>query len=157
MRSPLVTTSETSANTENLETLISQRETPPEEEKKDDYMAEYYRLKYNILIATLIIGLSCFALVWVFYSLSTGLNYLLGTCVGLVYINLLAREVEKVGNGKRSIGSTRLALFAGLMIIATQRQQLEVIPIFLGFMTYKASILLTVLPSSLLSGKNKSE
>ena len=34
MRSPLVTTSETSANTENLETLINQRETPPEEEKK---------------------------------------------------------------------------------------------------------------------------
>ncbi|MBE9221568.1 ATP synthase subunit I [Cyanobacterium stanieri LEGE 03274] len=155
MRSPLVTTSETSTNTENLETLDHQGEKEPE--KIDDSMTEYYQLKYNILITTIVIGLSCFALVWVFYSLSTGLNYLLGACVGLVYINLLAREVEKVGNSKRSIGSTRLALFAGLMIIATQRQQLEVIPIFLGFMTYKASILLTVLPSSLLSGKNKSE
>ena len=122
-----------------------------------DSMAEYYQLKNNILLGTIVIALASFSLVWVFYSLNTSLNYLLGACVSLVYVNLLAREVERVGNGKKRIGSTRLAIFAGLMIIATQRQQLEVMPIFLGFMTYKASILFYVLPQSLLTGKNKSE
>ena len=122
-----------------------------------DSMAEYYQLKNNILLGTIVIALASFSLVWVFYSLNTSLNYLLGACVSLVYVNLLAREVERVGNGKKRIGSTRLAIFAGLMIIATQRQQLEVMPIFLGFMTYKASILFYVLPKSLLTGKNKSE
>lgn len=155
MRSPLVTTSDTSPTTENQETLTNRDNDV--DSAQDNSMAEYYQLKYSILIATLVIALSCFILVWVFYSLSTGLNYLLGACVGLVYLNLLAREVEKVGSGKKRIGSTRLALFAGLMIIATQREQLQVMPIFLGFMTYKASILFYVLPSSLLSGKNKSE
>ncbi|AFZ46068.1 ptuative ATP synthase protein I [Cyanobacterium stanieri PCC 7202] len=155
MRSPLVTTSDTSPTTENQETLTDRDNDV--DSTQDNSMAEYYQLKYSILIATLVIALSCFILVWVFYSLSTGLNYLLGACVGLVYLNLLAREVEKVGSGKKRIGSTRLALFAGLMIIATQREQLQVMPIFLGFMTYKASILFYVLPSSLLSGKNKSE
>lgn len=155
MRSPLVTTSDTSPTTENQETLTDRDNDV--DSPQDNSMAEYYQLKYSILIATLVIALSCFILVWVFYSLSTGLNYLLGACVGLVYLNLLAREVEKVGSGKKRIGSTRLALFAGLMIIATQREQLQVMPIFLGFMTYKASILFYVLPNSLLSGKNKSE
>jgi ATP synthase protein I len=122
-----------------------------------DSMAEYYELKNNILLGTIIIALVSFILVWVFYSLNTSFNYLLGACVSLVYVNLLAREVEKVGSGKKRIGSTRLAIFAGLMIIATQREQLQVMPIFLGFMTYKASILFYVLPNSLLKGKNKSE
>jgi len=122
-----------------------------------DSMAEYYELKKNIFLGTIAIALVSFILVWVFYSLNTSLNYLLGACVSLVYVNLLAREVEKVGSGKKRIGSTRLAVFAGLIIIATQREQLEVMPIFLGFMTYKASILFYVLPNSLLKGKNKSE
>jgi len=154
MRSPLVTTPETSPQT-------TAQSPPPEELNTGNSvkksMAEYYELKNNILLGTLVIALVSFILVWVFYSLNTSLNYLLGACVSLVYVNLLAREVEKVGSGKKRIGSTRLAIFAGLMIIATQREQLQVMPIFLGFMTYKASILFYVLPNSLLKGKNKSE
>ncbi|BAQ62951.1 ATP synthase protein I2 [Geminocystis sp. NIES-3708] len=69
----------------------------------------------------------------------------------------MSREVERVGTSKRSIGATRLAIFAGLMIVATQRQQLQVIPIFLGFMTYKAAILFYILPMSLWGNLNKSE
>lgn len=117
---------------------------------KQDSMQDYYQLKHNLLLVTLLVSGVSFALVWIFYSLNVALNYLLGASVSVVYLNMLAREVERVGTHKRRIGSTRLALFVGLMIVATQWQQLKIIPIFLGFMTYKASILFYVLPSSLL-------
>jgi ATP synthase protein I len=120
-------------------------------------MKEFYQLRNSLLIATLVITVVSFTLVWIFYSFNTSLNYLLGACFSLVYVNLLAREVERVGTYKKKIGSTRLAIFIGLVIIATQREQLQVIPIFLGFMTYKAAILFYILPSSLLANLNKSE
>lgn len=127
------------------------------ETQKGNSMDEFYQLRDSLLISTVIITLFCFSLVWYFYSLKISLNYLLGACFSLVYVNMLAREVEKVGTSKRRISPTRLALFVGLIIVATQWQQLQVIPVFFGFMTYKASILFYVLPNSLLPSKNKKE
>lgn len=128
---------------------------PPE--KKEDSMKEFYQLRNNLLIGTIIIAVVSFILIWSFYSLNTSLNYLLGASFSLVYVNMLAREVEQIGTSKKRISATRLAIFAGLIIVATQRQQLQVIPIFVGFMTYKAVILFYILPSSLLGNLNKSE
>lgn len=112
-------------------------ETSPEQEKEqqliDNSMEEYYQLRNNLLIGTVVIAVVSFILVWVFYSLQTSLSYLLGACVSLVYLNMLAREVERVGVYKKKIGSTRLAIFVGLMVVATQWQQLQVLPVFLGF------------------------
>jgi len=126
-------------------------------EVKEDSMKEFYQLRNNLLIGTILIAVVSFILVWWFYSFNTSLNYLLGACFSLVYVNMLAREVERVGTFKKRIGMTRLAIFMGLIIVATQRQQLQVIPIFLGFMTYKACILFYILPSSLLGNLNKSD
>jgi ATP synthase protein I len=125
--------------------------------QKEDSMKEFYQLRNNLLLGTITIAVVSFILVWWFYSLNTSLNYLLGACFSLVYVNMLAREVERVGTFKKKIGATRLAIFMGLIIVATQRQQLQVIPVFLGFMTYKACILFYILPSSLLGNLNKSE
>ncbi|WP_330204825.1 ATP synthase subunit I [Cyanobacterium sp. Dongsha4] len=135
--------------------------TSPEQEKEqqpiDNSMGEYYQLRNNLLIGTVVIAIVSFILVWVFYSLQTSLSYLLGACVSLVYLNMLAREVERVGVYKKKIGSTRLAIFVGLIVVATQWQQLEVLPVFLGFLTYKAAILLYVIPTSLLGNLQKTE
>lgn len=148
-----MTYSETSLKPTNPED--NSQETPEFTPPTENSMKDYYQLKQTLLIATLsLIGVA-FGLVWFFYSLKVASNYLLGGCFSLVYLNMLAREVERVGTFKRRVGSTRLALFVGLMIVATQWQQLQIIPIFLGFITYKAAILFYILPNSLLEPKNK--
>jgi ATP synthase protein I len=143
-----VTNSETSL--ELIKTEEKQSETQESEQSNQDSMEDYYQLKQNLLLGTLGITVICFLSVWAFYSLNVGLNYLLGACVGIVYLNILAREVEKIGTSKRRLSPTRLVLFVGLMIVVFKSQQLKVIPIFLGFLTYKATVLFYILPYSLL-------
>ena len=118
-------------------------------------MNEYYQLKQSLLLITLSISGVIFVTIWIFYTLHIAINYLLGACVGVIYLRMLAKEVEKIGSNKKRIGSGRLALVAGLIIVATQWQQLEVLPIILGFMTYKATIIFYVIPDTLISLQKK--
>ncbi len=120
-------------------------------------MQEYHQLKQNILLVTIAITAIIFIFVWKFYSLHIASSYILGACVGVVYLRMLAREVERIGSNNKRVGSGRLALVAGLIIAATQWQQLEVLPIILGFMTYKATIIFYVIPNTLLSVQNKKD
>lgn len=116
--------------------------------ERDRAMAEYHQLQYQLLLVTLSIALIIFISVWIVYSLSTALNYLLGGCTGVVYLKMLARDVERLGNQKDRLGYARLAPFIGLMIIATRWHDLQIVPIFLGFLTYKAAIIVYVLKTS---------
>ena len=146
---------------EQVSTQITEEESEEQNnaspETIDNSMGEFYQLRNNIFIGTLLVAVIGLSVTWWLFGQQTSLNYLLGTCFSLVYVNMLAKEVEKVGANKKGIGSTRLAIFVGLIIVATQREQLQVIPIFLGFMAYKLAILFYVLPSSLLAAVNESE
>ncbi|WP_081942888.1 ATP synthase subunit I [Myxosarcina sp. GI1] len=122
-------------------------------ESSEPTMQEYYQLKQMLLLTTLLLTGAIFSCVWIFYTFNIALNYLLGACIGVVYLGMLAREVERLGTQKRSVGSTRLALLAGIIIVATQLQQLQILPIFLGFMTYKAAIIVYVMQTTLTPAK----
>ncbi|NEQ74703.1 MAG: ATP synthase subunit I [Okeania sp. SIO2C9] len=113
-------------------------------------MQEYYKLQQELYVITLTITGIIFIFVWVFYSLNIALNYLIGATTSVVYLRMLAKEVESIGGDKRSVGKTRLAIFVGLIILATQLNQLKILPIFLGFLTYKAALIIHVLRTTLM-------
>ena len=104
-------------------------------------MQEFYQLQQELVLTTLVLTGVIFFSVWVAYSLHIALNYLIGACTGVVYLKLLARSVERLGTENGKVGKSQLAVFIGLIIVATQWNQLEVMPIFLGFLTYKGTLL----------------
>jgi ATP synthase protein I len=107
----------------------------------DGSMTEYAQLKRELYITTAAIGIVVFASVWLAYELNVALNYLLGAIVGLVYVRMLAKEVDKLSSEKRGLNSNRLGVFVGVMILAMRVPQLQVLPVFLGFLTYKLALI----------------
>ena len=111
---------------------------PPE---PDPSIQEYFQLQRELFITALIATGVAFSSVWTFYSLEIALNYLLGACIGVVYLKMLAKGVEKLGREKPKVGKNQLALFIGLIVIASQLNQLQIMPVFLGFLTYKVALI----------------
>jgi ATP synthase protein I len=112
-------------------------------------MEEYYQLQDNLSLVTLIAIAIIFVPVWIFFSLNTALNYLLGAVTGVLYLRLLGRDVERLGQQQGRLGAKGLAVFAVLIIVTTRWQELHVMPVFLGFLTYKISIIFYTLKINL--------
>ncbi|MEM8806402.1 MAG: ATP synthase subunit I [Cyanobacteria bacterium P01_G01_bin.38] len=107
----------------------------------DASIEEYFQLQRELFATAFIATGVVFVSVWAFYTLDIALNYFLGACIGVVYLKMLAKGVEKLGREKSKIGKNQLALFIGLIVVASQLDQLQVIPIFLGFLTYKVALI----------------
>lgn len=113
-------------------------------------MQEYYTLKRSLYLSTLAITAIGFTAAWIAYSSDTALSYLIGSLSGLLYLRMLAKGVERLGVGASSTGgNTRLAIFVGLIVVAAQVERLQLVPVFLGFITYKIALLVYSLAISL--------
>lgn len=134
-------------------------ETTPDEPNSvstiDGSMEEFYQLRQELLLTTLVLMAIAFPFVWVFYDLNIALNYLLGAVAGLVYLRLLAKSVERLGAGT-GFGRSQIAVFVGVIMFATQIKQLHVLPVFLGFMTFKATLIVYTLRILFTSGTTNS-
>ncbi|MBE9042282.1 ATP synthase subunit I [Oscillatoriales cyanobacterium LEGE 11467] len=124
-------------------------------------MEDYAKLKQELYGVTLLLTGFIFAAVWMFYSLNIALNYAIGAFSGLVYLRLLARNVDRLGPEDPSVSKARFAVFVGAIIFATQLDRLQILPIFLGFLTYKVTLIvytvrITLLPEFSTSGDSQS-
>jgi ATP synthase protein I len=111
----------------------------------EDSMGEYQQLKRELYLITLAITTGAFVTVAFVYELRVAFNYLLGAVAGVVYLRLLAKDVDKIGNESTKLSPNRLALFVGLMLVAAKWHELQILPVFLGFLTYKAALLVYLL------------
>lgn len=119
-------------------------------------MEEYRQLQQDLLKLTLVFTGVIFLAVWGTYSLTIALNYIVGSITGIVYFRMLAKSVGSIGREQPAASvspSGRLAIFIGVMVVSTQWQQLSVLPVFLGFLTYKAALISFVLWTALMPTK----
>lgn len=117
-------------------------------------MQEFYQLSQELLAITLVLTAVAFTCVWIFYSLNIALNYAIGACTGVVYLRMLAKDVERLGREKSQLSKTRLALLIVLILLASRWNQLQILPIFLGFLTYKATLIIYVIRTAFISDSN---
>lgn len=115
-------------------------------------MQEFYKLYQEFFLITLVLTGMIFISVWIFYSLNIALNYLLGASTGMVYVRMLAKDVERLGQEKRQLSKTRFALLVVIILLASRWNQLQIMPIFLGFLTYKATLMIYVIREAFISG-----
>ena len=110
----------------------------------DDGMEEYNRLKFKLLAITIASGIIIGLAVWSWYGWNIALSYFVGALVGTAYFRMLTKGVDRLGTQSNRLGFSRLGLFVLLIAIAAKSDQLEVLPAFLGFMTYKVAVLVIV-------------
>lgn len=122
-----------------------------------DPMAEYYQLQRTLYTYTLLLIAIIFPSVWYLYSLNTALNYLIGAIVSVVYLRFLAKDVERLGQQQQRLGGKGLGIFLILMLIASKWQQLSILPVFLGFLTFKGAIIAYTLQSVFLLTQQSGE
>jgi ATP synthase protein I len=128
--------------------LVGEETTPAQAsvtQSSEDSMGEYQQLKRELYLITLAITAVAFVTVAFVYELRVALNYLLGAVAGVVYLRLLAKDVDRIGNESSKLSLNRLALFVGLMLVAAKWHQLQILPVFLGFLTYKVALLIYIL------------
>ena len=107
-----------------------------------------------MLVITLVLTGIIFVSVWILYSRNVALNYLLGACTGVVYLRMLAKDVERLSRENSKPSKTRLALLVGVILLASQWNKLQILPIFLGFLTYKGTLLIYVIRGTVRIGES---
>jgi ATP synthase protein I len=108
-------------------------------------MEDYARLKQRLILATLIVSAAAVIVTAVVFDLPTAGSVLVGALAGVLYLWLLARSVNKLGNGSKKVSKIQLLVPAVLVLAGSRFPQLELLPAILGFLLYKPALILQAL------------
>ncbi len=107
-----------------------------------DGMDDYARLRRRLILATLILSAVAVGFTELRFGAATAGSLLVGALAGVLYLRLLARSVEKLGNGSKSVSKVQLLVPVVLVLAAARLPQLQMLPALIGFLLYKPAILL---------------
>lgn len=105
-------------------------------------MDDYARLRQRLILATLILTVVAVGITELRFGLATAGSLLVGALAGVLYLRLLARSVERLGSGSKSVGKFQLLVPVLLVLAAARMPQLQMLPALIGFLLYKPAILL---------------
>jgi ATP synthase protein I len=105
-------------------------------------MDDYARLRRRLILATLILSAVAVGVTELRFGLATAGSLLVGALAGVLYLRLLARSVERLGTGSKSVGKFQLLVPVVLVLAAARLPQLQMLPALIGFLLYKPAILL---------------
>lgn len=105
-------------------------------------MDDYARLRQRLILVTLLVSAVAALITSLRFDLATAGSLLVGAMAGLLYLRLLARSVERVGNGSKSVGKFQLLVPVVLVLAAARLPELQLLPALIGFLLYKPAILL---------------
>lgn len=105
-------------------------------------MDDYARLRQRLILATLILSAVAVGITELRFGLATAGSLLVGALAGVLYLRLLARSVERLGSGSKSVSKFQLLVPVVLVLAAARLPQLQMLPALIGFLLYKPAILL---------------
>ncbi|EME25963.1 hypothetical protein Gasu2_42550 [Galdieria sulphuraria] len=106
---------------------------------------QYQDIKRILFGATLGVGAFLIPLLGWLGSGKIACSYAFGLGGSLIYVWLLSRSVERLASSSTQsfrdwLGPARLAIVALLILtVSKHREELELLPVFLGFLTYKVA------------------
>lgn len=115
------------------------------EKVSNSSLEEYAQLQQRIFLVTLFVSVFAVAITAFFFGFVPSSSLLVGALFGALYLRLLARSIEKVGNGRKSVSKVQLLVPVVLVLIAAKLSQIELIPSLLGFLLYKPSLIIQYL------------
>ena len=105
-------------------------------------MEEFFRLRQRVLRLTLTITIGAVLFTALVWDLRICLSLLAGAAAGVLYLLLLSRSVERLGERSNRFGKAHLGVPVLLFVLALRLQGLDFLSSFLGFLLYKPAVLL---------------
>jgi len=106
---------------------------------------DFDRLQRRLILATVLVAASAVPITALIFDLHTAISVLIGGLGGALYMRLLARSVGKLAQGSKKVGKLQLLVPVVLVMAAIRLPELEILPIFLGFLLYKPVVIFQAL------------
>jgi hypothetical protein len=114
--------------------------------ERERSLAQYQSLRAKLLSDTVFVGVLGVCAGWALGDPATAASVALGVAGSIAYVVLLARGIDRLAGTGDPLAPARVAVLALLVIgAAKHRETFQVVPVMLGFLSYKIATILPLL------------